>query len=174
MRIRTMATAWLVATAAAAGISWAGVNLVLREAVFGPPDAVFVPDRTSAHPGALPPLPGPVPSASRTPGPAPSTGPPTATATGAPRSAAPSPSTAVRTTAAADDSRGYSVRGGQVALALGRDSATLISASPGPGWAVQVWRTDTWLRVDFTKDGRTSSVFATWNGHPPLVETYEQ
>ncbi|MER8185846.1 hypothetical protein [Kitasatospora sp. NPDC094015] len=187
MRIRTLATAWLAATAAAAAISWAGVNLVLREAVFGPPDTVFVPDRTGAHPGALPPVPAaaaapsagpPATTAPRSTGPSAPTPSPSAAA---PRTATPSATATASATAAASataggsgDSRGYTVRGGQVALALGRDSATLISASPAPGWAVRTWRTDTWLRVDFTKDGHTSSVFATWNGHPPLVETYEQ
>ncbi|MGW4647966.1 hypothetical protein [Kitasatospora sp. NPDC004289] len=186
MRKRTLTLAWLTATAAAAAISWAGVNLVLREAVFGPPDAVFVPTRVAALPGALP----PVSTAARSGS---GTGPATPAASPTARTAAPgvgpsatrsAPAPAVTGTptatgtpggdAGGGESRGYTVRGGRVALALGRESATLISASPGPGWAVQTWRTDTWLRVDFTKDGHTSSVFATWNGHAPLVETYEQ
>ncbi|MFJ8039517.1 hypothetical protein ACIRBX_03255 [Kitasatospora sp. NPDC096147] len=193
MRMRTLTTAWLAATAAAAAISWAGVNLVLREAVFGPPDAVFVPARPGAIAGALPPVSTPAAARSTgraTPAPGATVGlvpsgpvpsgaaPTTPSASRSPRATA-----GVTTTPSAPppaaapegaDSRGYTVRGGRVALALGRDSATLISASPGPGWAVQTWRTETWLRVDFTKDGRTSSVFATWNGHAPLVETYEQ
>ncbi|MFD8597169.1 hypothetical protein ACFV1L_19415 [Kitasatospora sp. NPDC059646] len=178
MRTSTKAMAWVTATAAAAAISWAGVNLVLREAVFGPPDTVFLPAPANSRPepGVLPPVStqppaaGPVTAPSqKAPASAGRSAAPSASAPGSPTPAAPSaPATG------AGDGRSYTVRGGQVALSLGPDSATLLSATPGPGWAVKTWRTDTWLRVDFTKDGRTSSVFVTWNGHPPVVDTYEQ
>jgi hypothetical protein len=49
----------------------------------------------------------------------------------------------------------------------------LISAIPNPGYAVQAWQGDQWLRVDFAKEDRTSSVIAAWNGHTPQVQAIE-
>jgi hypothetical protein len=36
---------------------------------------------------------------------------------------------------------------------------------------VHTWHNSGWLRVDFTMGRRTSSLFATWNGHEPSVQT---
>jgi hypothetical protein len=68
----------------------------------------------------------------------------------------------------------YPVQGGRVTLDLGESSATLVSATPESGWRMQVWKQDEWIRVDFTSadNTTTSSVFCTWNGHPPVVQTY--
>lgn len=68
---------------------------------------------------------------------------------------------------------GYEVTGGRVVLSLGPASAHLISATPKPGYEVKDWSADGWLRVDLTTGEHGSAVFATWNGHPPTVETYE-
>ncbi|ARF81249.1 hypothetical protein ACIG0C_32615 [Kitasatospora aureofaciens] len=180
MRNWTLAIAWLVATVAAAAVGWLGVSTVMREAIFGPPQAMAMPDRGGAHPAPSPPADPPTatrppsppanPRTAAAPAPAASASTPAPT-TSAPTSA-PSPP-AASPAAAASDVRGYTVHGGQVALALGADSASLVSATPASGYAVKVWRAQGWLRVDFTKDGSTSSVFATWNGHPPMVQTYE-
>ncbi|WP_324605126.1 hypothetical protein [Streptomyces sp. NRRL S-87] len=48
-----------------------------------------------------------------------------------------------------------------------------MSATPASGWRMQVWKTDTWIRVAFTRDGREVSLFCTWHDHPPQVEVYE-
>lgn len=69
---------------------------------------------------------------------------------------------------------GYTLRGGRVVLALGADAATLVSATPNPGWQMQVWPEDGWLRVTFTSAGAASTLFCTWNGHAPAVESYEE
>ncbi|MFD2420865.1 hypothetical protein [Amycolatopsis pigmentata] len=61
--------------------------------------------------------------------------------------------------------------GGQVVLELGDTWARLISATPNPGWTMQNWQADGWLRVDFSNGTTTSSCFVTWNGHPPQVQT---
>jgi hypothetical protein len=71
---------------------------------------------------------------------------------------------------------GYTVAGGQVVLDLGAASASLVSATPNAGWKMQLWASQPgWLRVTFTSDSGTaaSSVFCTWNGHPPTVQSYE-
>ncbi|MGC0316303.1 hypothetical protein [Kitasatospora acidiphila] len=67
--------------------------------------------------------------------------------------------------------RSYLVPGGRVAVNLRPDSAELVSAVPDPGWQLQMWTGDQWLRVDFTQADSTNSVFVTWNGHPPDVQT---
>ncbi|MGW7350782.1 hypothetical protein [Streptomyces sp. NPDC054784] len=72
--------------------------------------------------------------------------------------------------------RSYSVEGGRVAFDLRQDSADLVSATPNPGWDMQVWEGEGWIRVTFTGSGgsRSTSVFCTWNGHPPMIEHYEE
>jgi hypothetical protein len=69
----------------------------------------------------------------------------------------------------------YPTRGGRVVLELAADSAKLVSATPEPGWSMQVWTNPEWIRVDFSDGaGATVSVFCTWNGHPPVVEVVDQ
>lgn len=67
--------------------------------------------------------------------------------------------------------RGYQLTGGRVVLELTETSARLVSAIPEAGWQMQTWQAEGWLRVDFSRDGSTSSCFVTWNGHPPAVQT---
>ncbi|MFE2309747.1 hypothetical protein [Streptomyces sp. NPDC059411] len=69
--------------------------------------------------------------------------------------------------------KAYTVAGGRVVFDLGGTSGELVSATPAAGWTMQVWKQPSWIRVSFTRDGRDLSVFCTWNGHPPLIETYE-
>ncbi|WP_316528946.1 hypothetical protein [Kitasatospora brasiliensis] len=75
------------------------------------------------------------------------------------------------TAAATSTVRSYPVPGGKVALDLKDSGATLVSATPDPGWQMQVWTNEGWLRVDFTRGTEANSVIASWNGHPPTVET---
>jgi hypothetical protein len=53
---------------------------------------------------------------------------------------------------------------------LGERSATLVSATPGAGWSMQVWKTETWIRVEFASGADRVSVFCTWHDGPPRVE----
>jgi hypothetical protein len=66
--------------------------------------------------------------------------------------------------------KSYSSDGGRVVFDLGEDSATLVSATPAAGWSVQVWKQDTWIRVEFTSGADKVSVFCTWHDHAPVVE----
>ncbi|WP_285737433.1 hypothetical protein [Kitasatospora phosalacinea] len=66
----------------------------------------------------------------------------------------------------------YPVLGGRVALDQRPTEARLVSAVPEPGWSMQVWHGEQWLRVDFSKDDRVSSVSVSWNGTEPVVQTY--
>lgn len=66
--------------------------------------------------------------------------------------------------------KSYSVDGGRVVFDMGTDSAQLVSATPNPGWRMQVWKHAQWLRVDFVNGSTRNSVICSWNNHPPLVE----
>jgi hypothetical protein len=76
-------------------------------------------------------------------------------------SAPPSPSGQVKS---------YDTDGGRVVFDLGTASATLVSATPGTGWSMQVWKTETWIRVEFASGADRVSVFCTWHDGPPRVE----
>ncbi|MET9696121.1 hypothetical protein ABZY31_04255 [Streptomyces sp. NPDC006529] len=171
------ALAWTLSTGAAVTLSWWGVHTVMSGTVYDPPRAVPLTalPRSSSTGDAL--TPSPSPSATPSPG-------PSAAASTPP----PSPSPAPRTTSAAppeqpqgrpsDEAAGsvrsYAVQGGRVVLDVGGAAGQLVSATPEAGWRMQVWKQTEWIRVDFTRDDRTASVFCTWNGHPPLVELVDR
>jgi hypothetical protein len=161
------ALAWALATGAAMAVSWYGVRTVLTGTAHEPPRALPIsratvpsPDaRDSSTAGAKPPTPPtPTPSPSA---PEPSVRPPTPETS---PSASPSDGSEVKN---------YPVKGGQVVFDIGENSATLVSATPDEGRQMRVWTQTTWIRVDFVAGARTSSVFVTWNGHPPQVQTVE-
>lgn len=166
------ALAWSLATGAAVTLTWWGVHTVMAGTAYDPPRAVPISVSVRSSPPA---------SASSTHRPRPT---PSPTPSGAPR-ATPTPSTPVPrppsrppvSSPAARPSptpsgtvKSYGTDGGRVLFDLRADSAKLVSATPEPGWSMQVWKNSTWIRVDFGKDGRTVSVFCTWNDHPPMVE----
>lgn len=153
--------AWTAATGAAVALSWLGVHAVLTDAAFEQPSAMPLPTAPASVPASdAPSVPAPPPSSS--PAPAVSSASPTAAAT-------PTPATSRKPSTASVKS--YRVPGGRVALDMQPASAELVSATPDQGWQMQLWQGDKWLRVDFSKDGSTNSVFATWNGHHPDVQT---
>jgi hypothetical protein len=155
VRSPTIVLAWLAATAAAVAVSWLGVRTVVHDAVVTPP-RLAVP---SVSAGTVRP-------------PEPPSTPPSTTAIPSSTTSPARPRTTT-TTPRPSDVHTYSVRGGQVVLALSTTAATLVSATPADGYTVQVWQETGWLRVDFSAPGDTWSVFATWNGHPPAVQTFD-
>ncbi|MFE0463376.1 hypothetical protein ACFW1A_29405 [Kitasatospora sp. NPDC058965] len=169
--------AWAVATTAAVVLSWLGVSSVLSDAAFEPPGALPLPG--SAAPvasvgsgqdpadAAVPSAPAGSPAADA-PSPSPArTSPAARRSTAAPTTG--QPQTQAQTQASTVHS--YLVPGGRVALDEHPDRAELVSATPDAGWQMQMWNGDQWMRIDFSKDGATNSVFVTWNGHPPDVQT---
>ncbi|GAA0667877.1 hypothetical protein GCM10010193_19560 [Kitasatospora atroaurantiaca] len=160
--------AWAAATGAAVALSWFGVHAVLVDAGFEQPSALPLPSATGGTPDD--PSTGQVavatvgeatqrpadPSSSPSPSPTPSS--------------KPSP-TAVRKASTATSVHSYLVPGGRVALDMKADRAELVSATPDSGWQMQVWQDTEWMRIDFSKGSSTNSVFVTWNGHPPDVQT---
>ncbi|MER5867710.1 hypothetical protein [Kitasatospora sp. NPDC002040] len=158
--------AWTAATGAAVALSWFGVHAVLTDAAFEQPSAVPLPSsvsRTSDAPSV--PL-SPAPAAS-SPAPATTSASP---APAAPTSAKPKPSKKPPAEPVSTV-KSYRVPGGRVALDVQATTAELVSATPDQGWKMDLWQGDKWLRVDFSKDGSTNSVFATWNGFHPEVQT---
>ncbi|MGK5629582.1 hypothetical protein [Streptomyces sp. URMC 123] len=181
-----LAAAWSLATGAATALSWWGVHTVLAGTAYDPP-SVLAGEATGVSPspgGASGAPPAPGSSAGRSPGPSgqpgqgrPSGAPGSPEAPRSPDAHSPAPpsgapaSPSTRSSTAAGAVRNYTVPGGRVVFDLGAASAGLVSATPDAGWRMQVWTQPQWIRVDFTLGERTSSVFCTWNGHPPQVET---
>ncbi|MFF3646300.1 hypothetical protein [Streptomyces sp. NPDC002564] len=165
--------AWSLATGAAVTLSWWGVHTVMAGTAYDPPRALPLaaddggggdhaeprassthrPESSPAHRTAEPRRPTRSPESakpSRTPTHKPSSPPPTSSGTGTVKS--------------------YSTDGGRVVLDLGKDSASLVSATPATGWSVQTWKQDKWIRVDFTGGAARVSVFCTWHDTAPRVE----
>ncbi|MFI9322347.1 hypothetical protein ACIGXI_21515 [Kitasatospora aureofaciens] len=163
--------AWAAATGAAVALSWLGVHAVLTGAAFEQPTALPLPSPRvggTPHSASATPDPAPTPTSQSPTQPAA----PNATTTtahapaGTPPARRPTPSATATSTV-----RSYPIPGGRVALDIRADKASLVSATPDPGWQMQVWNGDQWMRVDFTRDNQANSVFVYWNGHPPVVET---
>ncbi|MBZ6477214.1 hypothetical protein K9U14_28410 [Streptomyces griseocarneus] len=173
------ALAWALATAAAMAVSWYGVRTVLAGTAYEPPRALPISG------GAAPEIGGPASSARapQPPSPPPSASPSSGTAAPSARRVTPTPTPGGEAGAAprpgdgpspgAGEVKSYPVRGGRVVFDLGESSATLVSATPDEGWRMRVWKQSAWIRVDFVAGPQTTSVFVTWNGHPPQVQTVE-
>ncbi|MGN9756378.1 hypothetical protein [Streptomyces sp. SD31] len=160
--------AWSLATGAAVTLSWWGVHTVMAGTVYDRPRAlpITAADATTQEskplasstqrptpPGSPAPKPGKTPRTTPTPSKTP------------PRTPSPSP-----TPTASGQVKGYDTDGGRVVFDIGETSATLVSATPGAGWSMQVWKTETWIRVEFGSGADRVSVFCTWHDGPPRVE----
>jgi hypothetical protein len=156
--------AWSLATGAAVTLSWWGVHTVMAGTAYDPPRALPITAADATTQEAKP-------LASSTARAKPSTSP--SDTPKAPRS--PSP-TATRTATASPSAttsgqvKSYDTDGGRVVFDLGKTDATLVSATPGTSWSMQVWKTATWIRVEFTSGTDKVSVFCTWHDGPPHVE----
>jgi hypothetical protein len=172
---------WALATGAMIGLSWYGVHSVLH------PNSV-----ASQAEYASDGLPGDPPVAAT----ASVSSAASASASAAARSASPSPSPSATASARptvqvtprrspsptappAGVDRTYAVEGGRAVFDIGTSSATLVSATPDPGWSAQEWRQSDWIRVIFKDNGQSSDdqdkisvITCSWAGHPPTVQTY--
>ncbi|MFJ5529229.1 hypothetical protein [Streptomyces sp. NPDC093261] len=168
--------AWALATGAAVTLSWWGVHTVMAGTAYDPPRALPITAGGATAQGAAAPLTSSTerPEASESPrgNPAPSPKPsPSKTASTRP---APSPTATTPPPSPSASSSGrvksYDTDGGRVVFDLGDTSATLVSATPGASWSMQVWKTESWIRVEFTSGTARVSVFCTWHDGPPHVE----
>ncbi|WP_335977854.1 MULTISPECIES: hypothetical protein [Streptomycetaceae] len=161
---------WAVATSMAVAVSWFGVRSVLRSTAYGPPRALpLQPAATGSPPGISTAVHRPKPST------APPTSPTTRPRPTPTRSSTPTP-TPTPTPTNPGTVHSYTLSGGQVVLSLTTTSASLVSATPNPTWTMQLWTDQPgWLRVTFTSASGTTAatLLATWNAHPPTVQTYE-
>lgn len=168
--------AWLLATGAAVTVTWWGVHTVMAGTAYDPPRALPITAADAQAPSTPTPvtataLPEPSKSAKAPargdtdePSPAPSK-PPGSTKPG------PAPSTgAPARPGDPGEIKAYDTEGGRAVFSLGEEDATLVSATPGPGWSMQVWKTETWIRVDFAAGADRVSVFCAWHDSAPRVE----
>ncbi|NUO41000.1 MAG: hypothetical protein HOV73_15200 [Streptomyces sp.] len=157
--------AWSLATGAAVTLSWWGVHTVMAGTAYDPPRAlpITVAEQTTqeskplASSTARPSVSPPRSTASREPSPAPA---PSKTPT---KSPSPSPTVS-------GEVKSYDTEGGRAVFSLGKSSATLVSATPAAGWSMQVWKTETWIRVEFASGADRVSVFCTWHDSAPRVD----
>jgi len=158
--------AWSLATGAAVTLSWWGVHTVMAGTAYDPPRAlpITAADATTQESKPL---------ASSTGRPSSSPSPsrkaqakPSVTSTPSLRPA-PSPTP---TPTASGQVKAYDTDGGRAVFSLGKADATLVSATPGAGWSMQVWKTESWIRVEFASGADRVSVFCTWHDGPPRVE----
>ncbi|WP_330304806.1 MULTISPECIES: hypothetical protein [unclassified Streptomyces] len=162
--------AWSLATGAAVTLSWWGVHTVMAGTAYDPPRALPITagDATTQESKPLASSTQraePSKSASKPPA---TTKKPTSTPSkSATQSASPSRSTSPTSSG---QIKSYDTDGGRAVFDLGKTSATLVSATPGSGWSMQVWKTETWIRVEFASGADRVSVFCTWHDGPPHVE----
>ncbi|GAB7108623.1 hypothetical protein JCM4814A_69370 [Streptomyces phaeofaciens JCM 4814] len=163
--------AWTLATGAAVTLSWWGVHTVMAGTAYDPPRALPL-TASEATSTAQESRPLPSDDVGVSPSAAPSRS-PSAKATAPSRtptaSVSPSPS-APSSPAASGRVKSYDTDGGRVVFDLGKTSAALVSATPGAGWSMQVWKTEAWIRVEFASGADRVSVFCTWHDGPPRVE----
>ncbi|MEV6172722.1 hypothetical protein AB0L99_31480 [Streptomyces sp. NPDC051954] len=156
--------AWTLATGAAVTLSWWGVHTVMAGTAYDPPRALPIASGGSTTQESRP-LASSTARAEPTREPssrAPST--PAATPSKTPTQApSPSPTTSGRV-------KSYDTEGGRAVFDLGESYATLVSASPAAGWSMQVWKTETWIRLEFAKGADRVTVFCTWHDSAPRVE----
>ncbi|MFI1165255.1 hypothetical protein ACH4UM_16970 [Streptomyces sp. NPDC020801] len=162
--------AWSLATGAAVTLSWWGVHTVMAGTAYDPPRALPITAAGATTQGSKP-------LASSTHRPAPSKSPSARPGEASGRrtlapGASKSAPTAGRISSATTSGRvkSYDTDGGRVVFDLGPASATLVSATPDTGWSMQVWKTETWIRVEFTSGANRVSVICTWHDGPPHVE----
>ncbi|MBZ6255523.1 hypothetical protein KVH22_08110 [Streptomyces olivaceus] len=175
--------AWLLATGAAVTLSWWGVHTVMAGTAYDAPRALPITaadasvrdgDGSGAEEESLASStsrPSPSASPSTSPSPEPSKTsekPDPAPSDPAPPSAPKTPSDPAPT--ASGEVKSYDTDGGRAVFDLGTASASLVSATPGAGWSMQVWKTESWIRVEFTSGADRVSVFCTWHDGPPRVE----
>ncbi|MCX4908460.1 hypothetical protein [Streptomyces sp. NBC_00878] len=170
--------AWSLATGAAVTLSWWGVHTVLAVTAYDPPRALPI-TADGATTQSSKPLASPTSrpdsetgrereesksrerSTDRSPSPS------------APKSARATPSEGASGGAGSTDTSGevksYDTDGGRVVFDLGTSSASLVSATPASPWSMQVWKTETWIRVEFAAGADRVSVFCTWHDSAPRV-----
>ena len=166
--------AWSLATGAAVTLSWWGVHTVMAGTAYDPPRALPI---AAAEANSPQPLVSATARARPSQSPKRTPTAPSPTAARRKTSVSPSPARSASGSPAAKPSatgsgqvKSWDTAGGHVVFDLGVSDATLVSASPKTGWSMQVWKTETWIRVEFTSGTDKVSVICAWHDGPPHVE----
>ncbi|WP_042374566.1 hypothetical protein [Streptacidiphilus neutrinimicus] len=168
-RVLVQTAAWAAATGAAVGVSWYGVHRVLSDDGYQQPGALAL---TVAGSASVSPAPLPTTTDAPTQAPLPPAASTHRASPGPSHDASPSPSASPAGPSATGDVHSYTPTGGRIVVSMGQTSADLVSATPDSGWSMHVYTGDEWLRVDFTQGSTDSIFYVTWNGHPPMVQTW--
>ncbi|TJZ55939.1 hypothetical protein FCH28_11730 [Streptomyces piniterrae] len=169
------AAAWTLATGAAVTLSWFGVHTVLSGTAYDAPRALPLADQVPSSGAGVAPRassthrPKPSGTAGHSPSPGNEPSQPSSPAGSGDGTSGGTPSAPPTGAGSGGQVKSYATNGGRVVLDLRSNSAELVSATPNPGWEMQVWPQDTWLRVDFTSKSGHTSVICAWNDHPPIV-----
>jgi hypothetical protein len=187
------AVTWTLATGGAVLLAWFGVHTVMAGTAYDPPRTLPVSQSGGAPSSALPQAssthrPKPPSSSASSPLSAPASRPGGTSSPGrgahgggsgsgggggnGRTSHSPSASESNSSPTQAGHVRGVGVTGGRAVFDMGQDSATLVSATPDSGWAMQVWKAPTWIRVTFSQGETSNSVFCRWDDGTPRIETY--
>jgi len=153
-------------------MTWWGVHTVMAGTAYDPPRALPITaadavrpkstaqqqkstaQQSKPRPTATSPTPTPAPESTPSPAPTPT----------------PTPTPSVTASKTPSTVKAYDTDGGRAVFDLGTDYATLVSATPGAGWSMQVFKTETWIRVEFSAGADRVSVFCTWHDGPPHVQ----
>ncbi|MFD5554335.1 hypothetical protein ACFWIA_10900 [Streptomyces sp. NPDC127068] len=136
-----------------------------------PSDGPVPPPPKSTAPATTPGVGG----ATQRPQPGPTTQQPTAPSKGKPSaqgsasSGAPEPMGSAESESDSSNIKSYPTKGGRVVIDMAPTSAELVSSTPAPGWTMQVWEGDQWMRIDFSKGEERVTVSCTW--HTGTTET---
>ncbi|MEU9877093.1 hypothetical protein [Streptomyces phaeochromogenes] len=167
--------AWSLATGAAVTLSWWGVHTVMAGTAYDPPRALPITADGTTTQSAKPLAsstsrpesePGSGPSKSREPSAGRS---PSAPSSSSPPSSPSKSAGGAAGAGASGEVKSYDTDGGRVVFDLGKSYASLVSATPASAWSMQVWKTETWIRVEFSAGADRVSVFCTWHDSAPRV-----
>lgn len=165
--------AWSLATGAAVTLSWWGVHTVMAGTAYDPPRALPIAAAEANSPEPLVSATArarPSQAPERTSTPSPTVTRRTASASPAPTGSASGSPTPKPSATGSGQVKSWDTAGGRVVFDLDTADATLVSASPKSGWSMQVWKTETWIRVEFTSGTDKVSVICAWHDGPPHVE----
>lgn len=199
LRRLALAGAWSLATGAAVTLSWIGVHTVLAGTDYDAPRALPVSEVSPSHqaeprsssthrpkpsPSSTSPSTEPGSSAgrgsgnsgdsgSRSPSGSDGSGASSAPGTGGPGGGQHPQPPSGGGSPSPGEVRGATVQGGRAVFEVRARDASLVSATPNAGWNMQIWKSERWIRVQFTNGESSSTVFCRWDGSPPRIETSE-
>jgi hypothetical protein len=173
-RLTRYCAGWVTATTLATGVSWVAIQNLVTTAALSPLAVPVL--ATEAAKTPRPSVTTTEPRATRSPNRQPkrATSPRTTNSERTPKRPAPGPTdTPASTPTNTPTIKGYSSPGGQIVLELRPTSVELVSAVPAAGYQAETWKTDYWIRIDFVKGERRSSLIASWYQQAPVVQQTE-